>query len=400
MAAGKNTAANEIIQLAGAVNAIDGYEGYKPINDEAIIAAKPDVVLSMQRGQGFARGRSRLRPSRLRADAGGGQQGLHLDGRPLSARLRAAHGSRRARSRASSSIRRWRRRRKDLLPAALAADCRQMSTADRRRARPRRAMRPPALLVIAGLLVAAGCLPRTIALDRRRGGNSARPGCRRHSGLSADLPHPDDRRATSSCCGRSAFRASPLPPWSAACWPHPAPSCRACSATRWPIRRWSASPAAARLRPPPPSSSPTAVSATSVRFLQNELLPLAAFVGSLVTTMVLYRIASRGGRTSIAIFLLAGLAIAAIANAGIGLLVFVADDRQLRDITFWLLGSLSGATWPKVATLAPVLALAAGRMPVHRARARCAGAGRSRSVSQRRRCRAAEADLRSCWSRR
>jgi iron complex transport system substrate-binding protein len=51
MAAGKITAANEIIQLAGAVNAIDGYEGYKPINDEAIIAAKPDVVLSIARSK-------------------------------------------------------------------------------------------------------------------------------------------------------------------------------------------------------------------------------------------------------------------------------------------------------------------------------------------------------------
>ncbi|OCK62107.1 hemin ABC transporter substrate-binding protein [Bradyrhizobium sp. LMTR 3] len=51
MAAGKNTAANEIIALAGGVNAIDSYEGYKIINDEAIVAAKPDVVLSIQRGK-------------------------------------------------------------------------------------------------------------------------------------------------------------------------------------------------------------------------------------------------------------------------------------------------------------------------------------------------------------
>ena len=51
MVAGRSTAANEIIQLAGAVNAIDGYEGYKPINDEAIVAAKPDVVLSIARGK-------------------------------------------------------------------------------------------------------------------------------------------------------------------------------------------------------------------------------------------------------------------------------------------------------------------------------------------------------------
>ena len=105
------------------------------------------------------------------------------------------------------------------------------------------------------------------------------------------------------------------------------------------------------------------------RFMQNQLLPLAAFAGSLVTTMILYRIASRSGRTSIAIFLLAGLAIAAIANAGIGLLVFVADDRQLRDITFWLLGSLSGATWPKIVTLAPVLGAGLDRLPFDRARA-------------------------------
>jgi iron complex transport system substrate-binding protein len=51
LAAGKNTAANEIIALAGAVNAIDGYDGYKIISDEAIVAAKPDVVLSIQRGK-------------------------------------------------------------------------------------------------------------------------------------------------------------------------------------------------------------------------------------------------------------------------------------------------------------------------------------------------------------
>lgn len=102
----------------------------------------------------------------------------------------------------------------------------------------------------------------------------------------------------------------------------------------------------------------------SFRFLQLELLPIAAFAGSLLTTTLLYRIASRDGRTSVAIFLLAGLAIAAIANAGIGLLVFVADDRQLRDITFWLLGSLSGATWPKAGMVAPVVLLALLAIPL------------------------------------
>ena len=51
MVAGRNTAADGIIRLAGGVNAIDAYEGYKQISDEAVIAANPDTVLVMQRQQ-------------------------------------------------------------------------------------------------------------------------------------------------------------------------------------------------------------------------------------------------------------------------------------------------------------------------------------------------------------
>jgi len=51
MVAGQKTAANEIIRMAGGVNAVDGFDGYKPVNDEAIVAAKPDVILTMQRGR-------------------------------------------------------------------------------------------------------------------------------------------------------------------------------------------------------------------------------------------------------------------------------------------------------------------------------------------------------------
>jgi iron complex transport system permease protein len=87
------------------------------------------------------------------------------------------------------------------------------------------------------------------------------------------------------------------------------------------------------------------------------VLPLAAFFGALAVTSLLYRIATWQGRTSIATMLLAGLALGALAGAGTGLLVFVANDRQLRDITFWMLGSLAGATWPKVAAIAPFLVL-------------------------------------------
>jgi iron complex transport system permease protein len=103
-----------------------------------------------------------------------------------------------------------------------------------------------------------------------------------------------------------------------------------------------------------------AAAKTTVPF---EVLPIAAIVGALIATTTLYRLATRSGRTSIATLLLAGIAIGALCNAGIGFLVFLADDRQLRDITFWLLGSLGGATWGKVWALAPFAALMLAGLP-------------------------------------
>lgn len=92
-------------------------------------------------------------------------------------------------------------------------------------------------------------------------------------------------------------------------------------------------------------------------------LPLAAFGGGLLTTLVLYQVATRRGQTSVATMLLAGIALAALAMAVTGVLIFLADDRQLRDLTFWGLGSLAGATWPKIGAVGPVIVLALATMP-------------------------------------
>lgn len=86
-------------------------------------------------------------------------------------------------------------------------------------------------------------------------------------------------------------------------------------------------------------------------------LPLGAFAGSLGVIVVVSRIAMVEARTSVALLLLAGIAINALAMAGTGLLVYLSDDRQMRDITFWTLGSVGGATWVKVAALAPCVIL-------------------------------------------
>ena len=82
-------------------------------------------------------------------------------------------------------------------------------------------------------------------------------------------------------------------------------------------------------------------------------LPVAAFVGGLVTSMVLMWIANRGGALSIATLLLSGVAIAAIAGALTGLMAYVSNDRELRDLTLWSMGSLSGSSWTKVTAVLP-----------------------------------------------
>jgi iron complex transport system substrate-binding protein len=50
MVGGRNSGADAIIRLAGGVNAADAVEGYKPMSDEAVISAAPDMILMMDRG--------------------------------------------------------------------------------------------------------------------------------------------------------------------------------------------------------------------------------------------------------------------------------------------------------------------------------------------------------------
>jgi len=89
--------------------------------------------------------------------------------------------------------------------------------------------------------------------------------------------------------------------------------------------------------------------------LGNQFLPLMAFFGGLFNTWMLYLIATRDGRTSTTTLILSGIAIGALSAALMGLMIVMADDRQLRDITFWSLGSLGGATFGRVFSILPFI---------------------------------------------
>lgn len=82
-------------------------------------------------------------------------------------------------------------------------------------------------------------------------------------------------------------------------------------------------------------------------------LPIAAFAGGFAATWLVYHFATVGGRPDISSLLLAGIAINALAGSATGLLIYLADNDQLRTITFWTMGSLSGASWSQIIVAIP-----------------------------------------------
>ncbi|MFI7273289.1 FecCD family ABC transporter permease [Streptomyces sp. NPDC049879] len=91
-------------------------------------------------------------------------------------------------------------------------------------------------------------------------------------------------------------------------------------------------------------------------FLGNWTVTVFAFVAGLATVLVVYSLARSGGRTEVVTLILTGIAVNAFAMALIGLFIFFADNAQITQITFWQLGSLAQATWPKVLAVLPCAA--------------------------------------------
>jgi len=89
-----------------------------------------------------------------------------------------------------------------------------------------------------------------------------------------------------------------------------------------------------------------------------SFLSAMAFTGAFLTMMLVYRMSTQNGRTNIVMMLLTGVAITSLGFAVMGLLIYFSKEEQLRDLTFWNLGSLAGATWTKNGILAVVIAVA------------------------------------------
>lgn len=87
------------------------------------------------------------------------------------------------------------------------------------------------------------------------------------------------------------------------------------------------------------------------------VLPVATFAGGAAATWLVLRVALVEGHTRVGTLLLSGLALNAIAGAGIGFFSHVASDSALRSVTFWMFGSLGKVGWAEIAVAAPLLVL-------------------------------------------
>ena len=92
-------------------------------------------------------------------------------------------------------------------------------------------------------------------------------------------------------------------------------------------------------------------------FIGPYLLSLCAFLGGLGVTALVFGLGRRYGLTIVAVMLLAGIAVTALAGSAVGLFTYLADDATLRTLTFWNLGSLNGASY---ARLWPLLIVTVG----------------------------------------
>ncbi len=78
------------------------------------------------------------------------------------------------------------------------------------------------------------------------------------------------------------------------------------------------------------------------------LVPIFAFAGGLLATYIVYSFAKTAGKISATSLLLVGVAINAAGLSGTGFMSYIARDPQARSITFWNLGTFSGASWLQV----------------------------------------------------
>jgi len=110
------------------------------------------------------------------------------------------------------------------------------------------------------------------------------------------------------------------------------------------------------------TSSGASVGAVAVivlgyNYIEPYSLSVAAFLGALASFVIVFLITQTGGRVSPTRLILAGVATAYILAAITSFILFIGDERAIRVVLFWMLGTLAGAKWEFLTLPAAALAL-------------------------------------------
>ena len=95
----------------------------------------------------------------------------------------------------------------------------------------------------------------------------------------------------------------------------------------------------------------------NLAFLGFGLVPVAAFIGALITVILVYNLARVGGKTPVISMLLAGFVVSALLAAIIAFMLSISDrlGLNLRSVYSFLLGNISVNNWGQLAVIAPLV---------------------------------------------
>jgi len=101
----------------------------------------------------------------------------------------------------------------------------------------------------------------------------------------------------------------------------------------------------------------TVLSIGSVKFVLSDITTVMfAFMFAMLSIAIIL-VLTRDRNTSRSVIILSGVVISYLFQAGIMAAKYFSDDDQLREITLWIMGSMSGATWGTILLLLPIVAI-------------------------------------------
>lgn len=90
--------------------------------------------------------------------------------------------------------------------------------------------------------------------------------------------------------------------------------------------------------------------------LGSSYIGIMGFIGAFSISMLVLMLSNIGGRTNSVKLLLSGMALSSVCSAFSSFIVYITNDSQgMKNISFWLMGSLAGANWNEISFILPII---------------------------------------------